>query len=72
MPWKRVTCSSFPWNKAGDFRTPTLCPNMDKKHRSCARGKLHGLRYIHIRKFLNSKKSQLLNENGNANENGIC
>ena len=27
---KRVTCKSFPWNKAADFRTPILCPNMDK------------------------------------------
>ena len=27
---KRVTCNSFPWNKAGDFRTPMLWPNVDK------------------------------------------
>ena len=29
MTLKGVTCNSFPWNKAGDFRTPILCPNMD-------------------------------------------
>ena len=27
---KHVTCISFPWNKAGDFRTPILCPSMNK------------------------------------------
>ena len=27
---KRVTCNPFRWNKAGDFRTPILCPSMDK------------------------------------------
>ena len=53
MTLKRVTCNSFPWNKAGDFRT-ILCPNMDKS-KSCTRGKMRELRYIHIRKFLNSK-----------------
>ena len=30
MTLKRVTWNSFPWNKAGDFRTPILCPIMDK------------------------------------------
>ena len=34
---KRVTCNSFPWNKAGDFRTPILCPNMDKNEIEDAR-----------------------------------
>ena len=28
---EHVTCNSFPWNKDGYFRTPILCPNMDKK-----------------------------------------
>ena len=30
MTLKYITCKSFPWNKAGDFRTPILCPSMDK------------------------------------------
>ena len=30
MTLKRVTSISFPWNKARDFRTPILFPNMDK------------------------------------------
>ena len=30
MTLKHVTCNSFPWNKAGDFSTPILCPNADK------------------------------------------
>ena len=34
---KRVTCKSFPWNKAGDFRTPSLCPNVDKNKIDAAR-----------------------------------
>ena len=25
-------CNSFSWNKAGDFRTPILYPNMDKNN----------------------------------------
>ena len=29
MTLKRVTFNSFPWNKAGDFKSPILCPNMD-------------------------------------------
>ena len=29
MALKHATCNSFPWNKAGDFRTPILRPNMD-------------------------------------------
>ena len=33
---KRVTCNSFPWNKAGDFRTPILCQIWTK-----VRSKLH-------------------------------
>ena len=37
MALKRVTCDSFPWNKAGDFRTPILCPNMDKNEIDAAR-----------------------------------
>ena len=28
MKLKGVTCKSFPWNKAGDFRTQMLCLNM--------------------------------------------
>ena len=37
---KGITCNSFPWNKAGDFRTPILCPNMDKnKFQSAHAGK---------------------------------
>ena len=32
-----LTCNSFPWNKAGDFRTPRLCPNMDKNKIEVAR-----------------------------------
>ena len=52
MTLKRVTCTSFPWNKAVDFRTPILCPNMDKNMIEAARaGKMHELRYIQIRKF---------------------
>ena len=30
MTLKPVTCDTFSWNKAGNFRTPILCPNMDK------------------------------------------
>ena len=30
MTEQHVTCNSFPWNKTGEFRTPILCPNMDK------------------------------------------
>ena len=30
MTSKRLTRNSFPWSKAGDFRTPILCPNMVK------------------------------------------
>ena len=46
MTWKRVTCNSFSWNKAGNFRTPILCPNTEKKAsklhaREIARATLH-------------------------------
>ena len=37
MNMERVTCNSFPWNKAGDFRTKTLCPNMDENKTEAAR-----------------------------------
>ena len=37
MTLKRVTRNSFPWNKAGDLRTPILCPNMDKNKIDAAR-----------------------------------
>ena len=34
---ERATSNSFPWNKAGDFRTPILSPNMDKNKIDAAR-----------------------------------
>lgn len=30
MTLKHVACTSFSWNKAGDYRTPILCPIVDK------------------------------------------
>ena len=53
MTLKRVTCDSFSWNKAGDFRTPILCSNMDKNEIEAARAeKMYELCYIRIRKSL--------------------
>ena len=44
---KHVTCKSFPWNKAGDFRPPILCPNMDKYKMEAARaGKCTSYMYV--------------------------
>ena len=40
MTLKHVTCSSFPWNKAKDFRTPMFCPNMDKNKIDATRTEL--------------------------------
>ena len=37
MTLESVTCNSFPWNKAGDFMTPILLPNMDKNKIDAAR-----------------------------------
>ena len=37
MTLKRETCNSLPWNKARAFRTPILCPNMDKNKIEAAR-----------------------------------
>ena len=34
---KHITCNSFPWNKAGHFRTPILCANMDINKMEAAR-----------------------------------
>ena len=31
MTSKRITCDSFPWNKAGDFRTPNVMPKYGQK-----------------------------------------
>ena len=47
--------NSFPWNKAGDFM-PKYGQEQD---RSCTRRKMHELRYIKIRNFLNSKTPAL-------------
>ena len=46
MTLKRVTCNSFPWNKAEDFRTPSYAQIWTKirwmlQARENARAKLH-------------------------------
>ena len=37
MALKCVNCNSFPWNKAEDFKTPILCPNVNKNKIVAAR-----------------------------------
>ena len=57
---KRVTCNSFPWNKAGDFRKPILCQNMDKYKIGAAHANARAIATLHPNKeILNLKEPQL-------------
>ena len=51
MTLKSVTCNSFPWNKAGDFRTAILCPNMDKNEIEAAREKKKNQLWTRVKRF---------------------
>ena len=60
---KRVTCNSFPWNKAEDFTTQIVCPNMEKirselNARENARATLHPNKEI----FETKQKTTALNQ----------
>ena len=55
MTLKRVTCNSFPWNKAWDFRTPIICPNANKS-------KIEAAHSGKCAKYVTSIKTPALNQ----------
>ena len=61
-----MTFNSFPWNQAGDFRTPILCPKIRSKlhARENVRGTLLPNKEIFKLKKIESEVVKILKPNG--------
>ena len=63
---KRVTYNPLSWNKAGDFRTPILCPNMDKNKIEAAHGGKNARATLHLNKDILKSKNPSSEQELNA------